>query len=170
MGIARYAPTDPFINYLEVNSTLMKVIIQRVTSASINVDNQRIAESQNLGILALVGFGQNDTEDLIPIALDKIINLRIFSNPQGRFDYSLQDIKGDLTLVPQFTLFADTTKGRRPEFFSAMKPDLATLFFDKLVFQAKEILTEQRVFSGIFGADMKVSLINDGPVTIMLEI
>ena len=78
----------PLFYCRKINSTLMKVIIQRVTTASIDVDNLRIAESQNLGILALVGFGQNDSEASIPIALDKIINLRIFSNPQGRFDFS----------------------------------------------------------------------------------
>lgn len=148
----------------------MKVIIQRTSKSRITVDNKIIAESNNLGILALIGFGLNDTENLIQIALDKIINLRIFSNPQGRFDYSLLDIVGDLTLVPQFTLFADTSKGRRPEFFSAMKPEQAELFFDTLADKAKNILTPRRVHTGQFGTDMKVSLVNDGPVTISLEV
>lgn len=147
----------------------MKFVIQRTISSSIVVNNQTIAQDQGLGILALVGFGVNDTLEVIDSALEKIINLRIFSNDQGRFDYSLLDVKGNLTLVSQFTLYADTNKGRRPEFFSAMKPDLAKEYFQKMVVIAKSKLGEEKVQSGEFGADMKVTLVNDGPVTIILE-
>ncbi len=148
----------------------MRIIIQKVSSASVVVEGETIGSSSNAGILALVGFGQEDDESKISVAIEKIINMRIFPNEKGKFDFSLLDIEGDLTLVPQFTLYADTSKGRRPEFFSAMKPSSASIIFDKLVNCAREKLSPSRVQTGKFGADMKVSLVNDGPVTISIEL
>ncbi len=148
----------------------MKIIIQRVSSASITVDREVIASSQAAGLLALIGFGKNDTEDLLEQALNKIAALRIFSNDKGRFDLSLIDICGDLTLVPQFTLYADTSKGRRPEFFNALNPNDAAILFEKMVVLAQKSLVKNKVHSGSFGADMKVALTNDGPVTISIEV
>jgi len=148
----------------------LKIIILRVSSASITVDREVIASSQAAGLLALIGFGKNDTEDLLEQALNKIAALRIFSNDKGRFDLSLIDICGDLTLVPQFTLYADTSKGRRPEFFNALNPNDAAILFEKMVVLAQKSLVKNKVHSGSFGADMKVALTNDGPVTISIEV
>lgn len=147
----------------------MRVVIQRITSAEVIVDNISTGRIDGPGLLCLVGFGKEDKEDILETALNKILNLRIFSNEQGRFDKSLLDIEGEIFLVPQFTLYADTSKGRRPEFFNAMHPELASPLFDKLIFLARNALGQERVKAGIFGADMKVSLTNDGPVTVMLE-
>lgn len=133
------------------------------------VDNTSTGRIDGPGLLCLIGFGKEDKEDILETALNKIINLRIFSNEQGRFDKSLLDIDGEIFLVPQFTLYADTSKGRRPEFFNAMHPELASSLFDELVLLARNTLGPERVKAGIFGADMKVSLTNDGPVTIIIE-
>jgi D-aminoacyl-tRNA deacylase len=145
----------------------MKSIIQRVSSASVLVDQKTIAEIST-GILALVGFGELDDKNKLKPMAEKIANLRIFSNTEGRFDKSLLDLQGELLLVPQFTLYADTSKGRRPEFFSALRPELASPLFLEFV-EICKTLGIQKVGQGIFGADMKISLINDGPVTICLE-
>lgn len=147
----------------------MRVIVQRITSAEVTVDNISTGWIDGNGLLCLVGFGKEDKEDILETALNKIINLRVFSNEEGRFDKSLLDIEGELFLVPQFTLYADTSKGRRPEFFNAMHPELASPLFDKLVLLARNTLGQERVKAGIFGANMKVSLTNDGPVTIILD-
>ncbi|HMO17986.1 MAG TPA: D-aminoacyl-tRNA deacylase [Oligoflexia bacterium] len=149
----------------------MKLLLQRVSQASVLVEGQEIAKTieGKQGLMVLVGIGLNDTESCIKPALLKLVDLRVFSDDKGRFDRSLRDIGGSLLLVPQFTLYADTKKGRRPDFFSAKPPVEASMFFDLIVKEAVNILGEDKVSSGKFGADMKVSLVNDGPVTIMLE-
>ena len=144
----------------------MKIILQRVSSASVIVESKTVANIQT-GLLALVGLGKTDQENNFEIAINKILNLRIFSN-NGKFDKSLVDIQGEIILVPQFTLFADTSKGRRPEFFEAMAPIQAKDLFEKFKSQFEKIYPK-KVQAGVFGADMKVSLLNDGPVTISLE-
>ncbi len=146
----------------------MKTVLQRVSEASVSVDGQEVA-AINQGIMALVGFGAEDSQEPIPRFLQKVTQLRIFSDAAGRFQHSLVDIQGALLLVPQFTLYADTNKGRRPEFFGALAPEKARVLFDELVAEAKKLMAD-RVGAGIFGADMKVRLVNDGPVTITLEI
>lgn len=152
----------------------MKVLIQRVAYAHITVANQKVASSDSRGILALVGFGKEDSnwqdiEKKLKEVIEKITTLRIFANEKGRFDLSLIDIKGVLTLVPQFTLYADTSKGRRPEFFSSLAPQEASPLFDRLIIIAKKQLDSGYVQHGIFGADMKIDLRNDGPVSMVLE-
>ena len=145
----------------------MKVLVQRVVQASVEVDNQEVANI-GAGLLLLVGIAKEDQEDNLLKMAKKIVNLRIFSDSKGRFHYSLLETEGAVLAVPQFTLFADTSKGRRPEFFSAMPPDkakpLTALFVEALTLEGIA-----NVESGKFGADMKVSSINDGPVTMMLE-
>lgn len=145
----------------------MRIVLQRVQRASVTVDNQ-IVGKVDAGLLALIGLSRNDTEQGFKTVIDKIIKMRIFSNDKGRFDFSVQDIAGGILLVPQFTLFADTSRGRRPEFFSALEPKSAELLFDAFVaaFRAQCSLT---VETGKFGADMKVELLNDGPVTIVFD-
>ncbi|MBL7662491.1 D-tyrosyl-tRNA(Tyr) deacylase [bacterium] len=145
----------------------MRVILQRVTNSSVSVEQQQLAKI-DYGALLLVGFGANDTEALLEKAANKIANLRIFPDGNQKFHYSLLDLKAAVLSVSQFTLYADTSKGRRPEFFQALAPDLAQVYFDKFnqcLVQAG-IANVQR---GEFGAYMQVALINDGPVTIILE-
>lgn len=145
----------------------MRIVIQRVTHAEVKVDEEVVGAISG-GILALVGFGAADTESTFSALLEKMVNLRIFSDERGRFQHSLLDIKGELLLVPQFTLYADTSRGRRPGFDSALAPESARELFDKLVAKA-QTLALGRVATGRFGAHMKVSLLNDGPVTILLD-
>ncbi len=147
----------------------MRIVVQRITSAEVLVEDTSCGKISGLGLLCLVGFGSSDTKESLQPALNKILNLRIFSNDSGRFDKSLLDIDGELYLVPQFTLYADTSKGRRPEFFEAMPPNQASKLFNNLVELAKETRPSNKLKAGIFGADMKVSLTNDGPVTIILD-
>lgn len=145
----------------------MKVLLQRVDQASVSVAESVIGEI-GLGLLLLTGIAEGDTEEIITTMAKKISTLRIFPDEKGRFDKSVLDITGGVLIVSQFTLFADTSKGRRPEFFKAAKPEIAKPLCD---YFAKALAKEgvQKIAQGEFGAHMKVSLVNDGPVTIMLE-
>ena len=145
----------------------MKIILQRVRTASVTISGRRVAQIE-AGVLLLVGFGEGDTEAKLKAVVDKISVLRIFPNAEGKFDRSLIDIGGSVLLVPQFTLFADTSKGRRPDFFGAVRPETASPLFDQLMAEV-ELSFPGRVGAGEFGADMLVGLENDGPVTIPLE-
>lgn len=145
----------------------MKVILQRVSEASVRVDGECIASIER-GLLLLVGIGEEDTPEVFAPMAEKIIQMRVFPDSAGRFHHSLLEVQGGLLLVPQFTLFANTSKGRRPDFFGAMKPPQASDYFESFVAQFRE-RGVSRVEQGKFGADMKVSLVNDGPVTISLE-
>lgn len=145
----------------------MRVIIQRVSSASVSVDGTTVG-AIGAGLMVLVGFGKEDSAEMLAPMADKIATMRIFSDDRGRFGASLLDTKGAILAVPQFTLYADTTKGRRPEFFDALPPEPASQLFT----QFKEALYTAgvgRVESGVFGSNMQVALVNDGPVTITLE-
>ncbi len=145
----------------------MRVVLQRVSRALVRVEGEVVGEI-GPGLLLLVGFGQGDSgESLGPMA-DKIANMRVFPNEGGRFDRSLLDIGGEALAVSQFTLYADTAKGRRPEFFQAMKPQEAELLFTQFL-EALRATGIRRVASGVFGAHMHVESVNDGPVTIPLE-
>ena len=144
----------------------MRVILQRVSRAQVCVDGDLVG-AINHGLVALVGFGNEDSTESLAAVAKKIVTMRIFSNDTGRFDRSVLDVHGGILAVPQFTLYADTTKGRRPEFFNALRPDLAEPLFDQFV----AILRSRRVAHvgvGRFGAHMHVELVNDGPVTIAL--
>ena len=144
----------------------MKAVIQRVSNASVTVDNQ-ICGKINKGYLILLGVGQEDTEqDCIRIA-DKIIKLRIFSDENDKINLSLKDVNGELLIVSQFTLYADCRKGNRPNFTQAGKPDLAEHLYNFFVDYCKKNIPV--VQTGIFGADMKVELLNDGPFTVIIE-
>lgn len=145
----------------------MIALIQRVTEAKVVVNNEIIGEIGQ-GILAFVGVEKNDNEEQVTRLLDKILSYRIFADADDKMNLSVQDINGGLLLVPQFTLAADTQKGCRPSFSSAAPPSLGEKLFDQFVQQAKN--KYQQVETGQFGADMKVSLLNDGPVTFWLEV
>lgn len=144
----------------------MRVILQRVTSSSVVIDGKCVGKS-GLGYMLLVGFTHDDTEKDIDYMIDKIIHLRVFSDKDGNMNLSLEDVKGSILSISQFTLYADARKGRRPSFIEAMRPEKAAILYDLFNQKLKE--TGIPVETGIFGADMKVTLTNDGPVTICLE-
>lgn len=144
----------------------MKVLVQRVLSSSVEVDNKIVGQI-NKGLMLLMGFTDSDTDKEIDYMVDKIINLRIFDDENGVMNKSLIDVNGSILSISQFTLYADTRKGRRPSYIKALSGDKAILLYDKFNNKLKE--ENIKVETGIFGADMKVSLINDGPITIMLE-
>ena len=142
----------------------MKLVVQRVTSASVKVDDETIGQIDN-GLMVLVGFGENDTQKEADYLSQKLLKLRIFADESGHMNKSAKDIEGKLLLVPQFTLYA-LTKKNRPSFHKALSPDIATGLFDYFTEKcAEEIIVE----TGEFGAYMKVDLLNNGPVTILLE-
>ena len=144
----------------------MKVLVQRVKNAQVEVDNKVVGNIQN-GLLVFVGFTDGDSSSNIDYLVDKIINLRIFDDENGIMNKSLLDINGSILSVSQFTLYADTTKGRRPSYSKALKGEEAIILYDE--FNQKLRNTSLHIETGIFGAEMLVSLINDGPITIMLE-
>ena len=145
----------------------MRVVIQRVSEASVMVDGTVTGEIKN-GFLVLAGFEEQDTkEDLLWVA-SKIVNLRIFNDEQGVMNKSLIDTGGDILLVSQFTLHASTKKGNRPSYIKAAKPAAAKLLYEAFIVILQEGLLKE-IYTGIFGADMKVQLLNDGPVTIQMD-
>ena len=144
----------------------MRAIIQRVTEASVTVDKNITGKIQH-GLVILLGIEDADTDEDIEKLSSKIINLRIFNDTEGVMNVSIKDVGGDILLVSQFTLYASTKKGNRPSFIRAAKPDHAIPLYE--AFRDYMISQEIRVKEGVFGADMKVSLVNDGPVTIILD-
>lgn len=144
----------------------MRTILQRVSSASVVVDEKCVGKIDQ-GYLILVGFTHDDTEADIDYMVEKVKNLRVFSDEEGNMNRSLLEIHGKILSVSQFTLYADARKGRRPSFINAMNPELATKMYDLWNEKLRQAGIE--VQTGIFGADMKVTLTNDGPVTICLE-
>ncbi len=144
----------------------MKLVIQRVKRASVEVDNEIIGKI-NQGFLVLLGVGPEDTTQTADFLVKKLIKLRIFEDENGKMNLALNDVKGELLIVSQFTLYADCTGGNRPSFVNAAKPDKANELYEYFVNQCKKEIS--KVETGKFGADMKVELLNDGPVTIILE-
>lgn len=144
----------------------MKIVLQRVTSASVKVDDE-VTGKIGTGYLILFGVGHDDTEEDCRRLADKIINLRIFSDENGKINKSLGDVGGALLVVPQFTLYADCRKGNRPNFIQAAKPNEANRLYEYFVGYCRS--KGQHTETGRFGADMKVELLNDGPFTLVLE-
>lgn len=144
----------------------MKLVIQRVANATVKVEGKTIGEIEK-GFLVLVGIKQGDTKELADILVKKLCNLRVFEDENNKMNLSIKDINGKLLIVSQFTLYADCKKGNRPSFIEAERPELAEHLYEyfKQGCRNEGIAVE----SGIFGADMKVSLVNDGPVTIVIE-
>ncbi len=144
----------------------MKLLIQRVNQAQVHVDNKLISKIEQ-GFLVFIGVADTDDENKIEWLVKKLINLRIFEDEQGKMNLSLIDKNYDILLISQFTLYANCDRGRRPDFISAAKAELAEELYIKFSHKITELYKAPQL--GIFGTDMKVSLLNDGPVTIILE-
>lgn len=145
----------------------MRAVIQRVKHASCTVNNE-ITGQINHGFMVLLGIEDNDTdEDLIWLA-QKIANMRVFSDENGLMNKSLEDVQGNILLISQFTLFAATKKGNRPGFTRSARPEYAIPLYEKMIVELAK-LTETKIQTGVFGADMQISLVNDGPVTIIID-
>ena len=145
----------------------MIAVIQRVKQASVEI-NASLHSSIGIGLLVLIGIEEADGQEDIEWLAAKIINLRIFNDAEGVMNISLKDSGGDLLIVSQFTLQASTKKGNRPSYIKAARPEISVPLYEKFI-QTSETLLEKRVSTGVFGADMQVSLINDGPVTILID-
>ena len=143
----------------------MKVLVQRCDKATVTVNN-KIVGSIDKGMMILVGFTHTDTSTNIDYMIDKVLNLRIYDDENGIMNKSILDVGGSILSVSQFTLYADTRKGRRPSYVNALNGEKSTLLYDEFNQKLKEHI---HVETGVFGAEMKVELINDGPVTVMLE-
>ena len=146
----------------------MKGLIQRVTNASVSVDGATVGQIEQ-GLLLFLGVEKHDDVESAKRLCQRVIRFRVFPDNSGRMNLSVCDIEGSLLIVPQFTLASDTRSGNRPSFSSAAEPDKARSLFRSFTEEAQALLGEARVAEGQFGADMKVSLINDGPVTFLLD-
>lgn len=144
----------------------MKFVIQRVTEASVTVENEVIGQIQK-GFLVLIGVGQNDTKEIADRLVKKMIGLRIFEDKNGKTNLSLEDVDGQLLLISQFTLYANCKKGNRPSFTESGAPAMAEELYEYIIEKCKAFVPV--VERGSFGADMKVQLLNDGPFTIILD-
>lgn len=145
----------------------MRVVIQRVLEASVTIDNEIVAQIQK-GLLVLVGIEDKDTIEDVNWLSSKIVNLRIFADENDIMNLSVKEIKGDVIVVSQFTLYASTKKGNRPSYIKASKPEIAIPLYESFI-QQIELDLCNKVQTGRFGADMKVVLVNDGPVTIIID-
>lgn len=145
----------------------MRVVLQRVSKASVTVEDRLISHI-NKGILILLGITDDDSEEDIQWLVPKISNLRIFNDDNGVMNLSVRDVQGDAIVVSQFTLYAATRKGNRPSYIKAAKPEIAVPMYEAFVLELEKVLGK-KVGTGVFGADMKVDLLNDGPVTIVLD-
>lgn len=145
----------------------MRAIIQRVSSASCTIEG-KINGEIGLGFMILLGIEESDTDEDLTWLAQKISNMRVFSDENGLMNKALADVQGNILLVSQFTLFATTKKGNRPGFTRAAKPDIAIPMYEKMIRELEQ-LTGKKIQTGVFGADMQISLVNDGPVTIIMD-
>lgn len=144
----------------------MKFIVQRVNKSQVEVE-EKIVGKIDKGFMVLIGITHNDTKEIADFLVRKLINLRVFEDENGKMNLSLKDVQGSLLLISQFTLYSDCTSGNRPSFTNAAKPEFANELYEYIIEECKKQIPN--VQTGIFGADMQVSLVNDGPVTIILE-
>lgn len=145
----------------------MRAIIQRVSSASCSIEG-KISGEIGLGFMILLGIEDSDTDEDLNWLAQKICNMRIFSDEKGLMNKALADVQGNILLVSQFTLYASTKKGNRPGFTRSAKPDFAIPLYEKMIRELGQ-LTGTKIQTGVFGADMQISLVNDGPVTIIMD-
>ncbi|MDD6250370.1 MAG: D-aminoacyl-tRNA deacylase [Bacillales bacterium] len=144
----------------------MRVVLQVVTHASVTIDS-KVYSQINEGFLLLVGFEEGDNEEIVNKVMNKIVSLRLFADEQGKTNLAFTDIGGEILCISQFTLYADIKKGRRPSFINAMRPERATKLYDYTISYLKTLVPV--VKQGIFGADMKVELLNNGPFTLIID-
>jgi D-tyrosyl-tRNA(Tyr) deacylase len=144
----------------------MRAVIQRVSKGSVVVD-EKIVGSINKGFVVLLGISESDTTEAVDYMADKIVNLRIFEDEDEKMNLSLMDIQGELLVISQFTLYGDCRKGRRPNFMSAARPEKAKALYEGFVSRCREMGVKTE--TGIFQADMKVNIVNDGPVTVIID-
>lgn len=144
----------------------MKFIVQRVKNAQVDIENRTVGKI-NKGFLVLIGITHTDTKEIADYLIKKLINLRVFEDENGKMNLDLKDVNGELLLVSQFTLYADCSNGNRPSFTQAAKPGFANELYEYIISECNKKI--DKVETGVFGADMKVELVNDGPVTIILE-
>lgn len=146
----------------------MRAIVQRISKGEVRVDGQVVGKAKK-GFMVLVGFNHEDTssDHGLKYIMDKLLNLRIFEDEEGKMNLSIQDVSGEFLIVPNFTLYGDCRKGRRPSFINSAKSEEAITLFDRFVYDLKKVY--DKVETGIFGADMAVDIINDGPVTLVLD-
>ena len=147
----------------------MRALIQRVSEGSVRIENPEYFEEINKGMVILLGIKEGDSEEDLNFTADKCSNLRIFKDENGKMNLSVKDISGETLVISQFTLYGDARKGNRPGFTDAARPETAELLYKKFIERMKSNLGNEKVKSGIFGAMMMVKIINDGPVTIMVE-
>ena len=145
----------------------MRVVVQRVKHSSVTINNE-IKSAIGKGLMILVGIGEDDTQEDIDYIVKKVVNLRVFDDAEGIMNLSVQDIKGDILLVSQFTLMASTKKGNRPSYIRAARPEISVPIYETLI-KAFETTLDREIRTGEFGADMKIDLLNDGTVTIIID-
>jgi len=145
----------------------LKLVVQRVKKSNLKIKN-KLYSSINTGMVILIGISKNDNYEMAKELASKIIKLRIFNDDNGKMNKNIMQIKGEVLVVSQFTLYADTNKGNRPSFINAAKPELAISVYNHFIDELQKLISS-KVRTGKFGADMKIELINDGPVTIILE-
>ena len=145
----------------------MKLVVQRVKKSNLKIKN-KLYSSINTGMVILIGISKNDNYEMAKELANKITKLRIFNDDNGKMNKNIMEIKGEILVVSQFTLYADTNKGNRPSFINAAKPELAILLYNHFIDELQKLISS-KVRTGKFGADMKIKLYNDGPVTIILE-
>lgn len=146
----------------------MRVVVQRVSQASVRVEEEQYESSIGKGLLVLAAFIDEDTEEDLDWTVKKIAAMRVFDDAEGVMNLSVKDVDGDILAVSQFTLYASTHKGNRPSYIKAAKPDVAVPLYESFLSKLEEA-SGKKIGKGIFGADMKVSLVNDGPVTIIVD-
>ena len=144
----------------------MRIVVQRVSKASVSIAG--ILQSEiNYGFLVLLGICDDDRYEDIEWLTQKIINLRVFGDEQGKMNLSIKDVKGEILIVSQFTLFASVKKGNRPSFVASARPEIATPLYEKFIDELKKY--DIKIHTGVFGANMQIDLVNDGPVTIIMD-
>ncbi|MCF6270612.1 MAG: D-aminoacyl-tRNA deacylase [Melioribacteraceae bacterium] len=147
----------------------MRALLQRVKEGGVFIPSENYERNIGKGIVLLLGVKNGDTIEDVNFVADKCCNLRIFSDENGKMNLSIKDVKGEMLIISQFTLYGTTQKGNRPSFSESAKPDLANELYEKFIARVKENISTERVKTGLFGEMMDVKIINDGPVTILVE-
>jgi D-aminoacyl-tRNA deacylase len=147
----------------------LRAVVQRVSEAGVYIESENYSAEIEKGLVILLGVKQGDMDEQLNFTADKCSSLRIFEDENGKMNLSIKDINGEVLIISQFTLYGDTAKGNRPSFTNSAKPDLAIPMYEKFIERIKNNIGSEKVKTGIFGAMMKVKIINDGPVTLIVD-